>query len=503
MITNAPVLIVLIPLATALLTPLISYLVPKLMRYLAPLALGTVTLLSGYNLYHVVNHGAWHYHFGGWTPPFGIEFVIDPLSATIAVVVGLVATLVIIFAKSYLPEERENLLKFSLFYVLFLLVATGIFGITLAGDIFTLYVFIEIASIAAYGLLAMGGYKAAVSSFRYVLIGTVGASFYLLAVAFIYANTGSLNMADLSTLLPPLLTDRTMIFAVAILVAGLGIKSALWPMHTWMPDVYTYGPPPAVAFIAGTMTKVFSYVLFRFLYFILGGPGNPVIDTVLFIIGILAAIAILYGSIMAIAQKDFRRMLAYSSVAQISYLPLAMAIGSPAALVGLILQLISHAMTKSLLYMTAGGIDWKTGNVNVTRFNGLYKIMPITCGVFLVAACSMIGLPPTSGFFAKWYLLTGSLSGHQLLFAIVLVISSLLNAIYFLRLLERFFFRTGIDDKIDIQIVRFSVRELPLSMLVPMITMAILIVIVGLGSGYLVDFALQYISPLILGGGGL
>ena len=494
-INQFPALIIAVPLLTALFTPVLAFSAAKLCHAIAQLALLATTAMTGTLLYQVITNGNISYHLGKWEPPYGIEFVLDPLAAVVAVVVAFVACVCWMGSKPVITSGQHPRRRAAVFQTLYLLVTVGLIGVVIAGDIFTTYVFIEVASIAGYGILALGGPKAAMAIYRYIFLGTIGATFYLLGVGFLYANTGSLNMADITVLIKPMLDSPAVLFAVAMVVLGFGIKSALFPLHMWLPDTYTGGPTAAVSFISGTMTKVFGYAMFRFLFYIFGGPGTAAVRTALDLMGWMAAAGIIYGSVMAIAQKDLRRMLAYSSVAQLNYLHLGMALAVPAAYIGFVFQIISHAITKSCLFMIAGGIKYKTGNTEIDNFNGLYKRMPIISVAFTIAALSMIGIPITSGFFAKWYLLEASATASQYIFVGVLVLSGLLNAVYFFRVFERIYFRPA--DK-DIIVRNTGKLELPINMLTPVIIMSVTILAVGCGAGWIVENILQYI---VVGGG--
>ena len=231
----------------------------------------TVFLCATTALLRVLDTGPWHYELGGWAPPWGIEYVIDPLSAGMAMLVSFVATLVSIYAdaqRRQLPEGRSGL-----FDSLFLLLVAGLLGIVVAGDMFNLYVFLEVASLAAYGLLSTGGTRAVVATFRYLLLGTIAASFYLLGVGYLYAMTGTLNMADLTTHVPTIVGTAPFGVAVTFIVLGLAIKMAVFPLHAWQPDAYAYAPAAVTGFMAAVMSKVSAYALFRILYFVLRAEG--------------------------------------------------------------------------------------------------------------------------------------------------------------------------------------------------------------------------------------
>ncbi|QNB47063.1 NADH/ubiquinone/plastoquinone (complex I) [Thermanaerosceptrum fracticalcis] len=487
-----PALIIIVPLLAALAAPLIAYLSTRLLRIVIIGAILVSHLSALGTLLRVLAEGPWHYRFGGWLPPWGIEYVIDPLSGSMAVLISFISLVVAIYSGPFF--KADTWLRKGIFYALYALLTTGLLGMVVTGDVFNLYVFLEISSLAAYALIASGGHKATVAAFRYLLIGTVGASFYLLGIGYLYAITGSLNMADLVHRLQPLMDSPAVLTAVVMLVVGMGIKMALFPMHGWLPDAYTYAPPPATAFISGVMTKVSAYVLFRFFFFVLGAMNGPV-PAALTVVGWAAAVGIIIGSVMAIAQTDFRRMLAYSSVAQIGYIALGLAIGNTFALIGAVLHILNHAVMKSCLFLVAGGVKWKTGEHTIEKYAELSRRMPLTMGAFLIAALSMVGLPPTAGFFSKWYLVLGAMEARMWPYIVVIILSSLLNAVYFFRVIEHVYMKKAEPKATE---ENGGGRELPVAMLVPIVLLGVGILVIGVLNEPIVTQILQYALP---GGG--
>ena len=490
-----PALIIVVPLLTALLCPLVARFSTKLLRGLG-LAAVLLSFLSAVGaLGHALTEGPWHYYFGNWLPPWGIEYVIDPLSGVMAVLISFLSLAVLFYTGSFGREDAR--LKKGIFYALYLLLTSGLLGMVVTGDVFNLYVFLEISSLSAYALIAAGGDKATVSAFRYVLVGTVGASFYLLGVGYLYALTGSLNMADLAVRLQPLLDSRAVLVAMVFILVGMGIKMALFPLHGWLLDAYTYAPPAVIPFIAGAMTKVMVYVLFRYFFFVFG-IMNGFVPIVLEVLGWLAALGIILGSVMAIAQSDFRRMLAYSSVAQVGYIALGLSLGNFFGFIGGVLHIINHALMKSCLFLVAGGVKWKTGEHLIEKYAELGNRMPLTMGAFLVGALSMVGIPPTAGFFSKWYLILGALEKDLWLYVVVIVLSSLLNAIYFFRVIENAYLKKAPVAGKEIRGEKKK-AELPIPMLVPLVVLGVSILLVGILNEPLISNILQYAFP----GGGL
>jgi multicomponent Na+:H+ antiporter subunit D len=458
-----------------------------------PLSLAGISVslaASILGLIEVLQNGPIHYFLGGWAPPLGIEYVLDNLSAFMAVLVLSVAFLSMIYSRESFLKEVPN--KIHGLYPLLLLLIAGLCGIIVTGDLFNVYVFLEIASLTAYAVMGIGDDKAPVAVIRYVIIGTVGACFYLLGVGFLYFATGSLNMADVASILPGLLDSRLVIVAAVFIVLGIALKMALFPFHIWLPDVYTYAPSGVITFVAPLMTKVGAYVLIRMVVsvFLPDYLNNTL--PVMPIISWLAAAGIILGSVMAIAQKDLRRMLAYSSVAQICYVALGIGLMNPLGLIGAMLHILNHAFMKSCLFQVAGGIRYSTGLWQIPRFAGLGRRMPWTMAAFTIAAISMIGIPPAAGFFSKWYLVLGSIDAGNWFFVAIILLSSLLNAVYFFRVLEKVYTSPpGNDTAVNTAV------DPPKGMLMPMLVLAVTIIVLGVINTIIVTNVLQPIVKSI------
>ena len=479
-----PVLIVLLPLTAALLSPFFSYFHKQMGKWVAVASLFGAFLCSVGLLMQTVQDGgqAVHYWMGNWAPPLGIEFVIDPVNAIIVTMITFLAMMTAIFSTPFL--KKSNWLYMGGYYTLMALLCVGLSGMTLTGHVFNLYVYLDIASLSGYGLIALGGNKGTLAAFRYLLIGTIAASLYLLGIGFLYAMTGSLNMADLSGLLQGQMDSPLIAVAVALFIAAFGIKAALFPFHGWQPDAYTYSHPGAAPLISGAMSKVPAYAMLRF-FFYLFGAQHLFVQHGLTVIGVLGAMGIILGSVMAIAQDDFRRMLAYSSVAQIGYIAVGLAIGSVYGLIGAILHVVNHAFMKGSLFMVIGGIQYRFGEFRISQLGQIHKKMPLTVVTLCIAALGMIGIPPTGGFFSKWYIMLGAMTTQQYIYVAVLVISSLLNAVYFFRVMENVFVNK--DPQLKEVNPPAGKLELPLQMLIPIVVMGLGILVLGFCNASIVD----------------
>jgi multicomponent Na+:H+ antiporter subunit D len=472
----------------------IVFIAGTIRRYLAyPIALAGIAIsfiASCLGLAQVMSHGPIHYYLGNWQPPIGIEYVLDYLSAFMAILITFIALITIVYSRRSLLREIPE--KAHQSYALVLLLIAGLTGIVVTGDLFNLYVFLEIASLSAYALIAIGNKNAPMAAFRYLIMGTIGACFYLLGVGFIYFATGSLNMADVAAILPTLYGSPLILAAVVFIIIGMALKMALFPLHLWLPDAYTSAPSAVTALIAPIMTKVGAYVIIRMLVSVFIPPTFFEIVPVLTIVGWLAAIGIIATSIMAIAQKDLKRMLAYSSISQICYVALGISLANPIGLIGALLHILNHAFMKGCLFQVAGEINYSTDEQQISKFTGLGRLMPLPMGAFTVAALSMIGIPPTAGFFSKWYLVLGCVDNGNWIFAAVILISSLLNAVYFFRVLENIYIKKPPEDK------KVEIKEkVPFEMLVPTLILAAGIIILGIINVLIVNSVLQPIANMI------
>jgi multicomponent Na+:H+ antiporter subunit D len=485
-----PILVILTYFFGALLMPLVGLIHRRLPWSTAIVACLMATGLSVFAVVRVLTHGAVRYAVGGWPPPIGIELVADPLSTFLTLVLSLIATGVLIHSRE--PVERELAGREMAFYAQAMLLLGGFAGMVGTGDLFNLYVFLEISALAGYALLGSAGPRSAVVTFRYLVLGTMGASFYLLGLGFLFAQTGSLNMGDVAAILAVTGLDRLTTLALVLILVGIGIKMALVPLHQWLPDVYTEAPGSSTALIAPLATKVAAYVVIRLLYEVF--PGGTLLAHVraLDILGIFGAAGVLWGSIMAIPQGHLKRMLAYSSVAQIGYIALGIGLGTTYGFLGAILHILNHACMKACLFLVSSNLEVRGRSLEIGTFDAaLRRELPVSSACFALAALSMIGLPPTAGFFSKWYLLLGSYEEGRWLYVVVILASSLLNAVYFFRILERMYLG-GPDEPI-------TRESAPGSLLLTIPTTGLAVALVGLGLGN-VFLVTRLIRPMLPAG---
>ena len=454
---HLPVLLVVVPLVAAPIAALLNR--PRLSWAVAVAA----TLWALYAALELLSQtmaaGEIHYELGGWAAPYGIEYVVDPVNAWVVVIVALIGALVAPYARVSVEREiTED--RIPLFYAAFILCLTGLLGIAVTGDVFNVFVFLEISSLSAYALIALGSDRRALTaSFQYLIMGSVGATFIVIGIGLMYVMTGTLNMADLADRLPEVSGTRTIPVAFTFLTVGITLKLALFPLHLWLPNAYTYAPSAVTAFIASTATKVGVYLLLRFFFTIFGVTFSFDVMQLDRILMPLALIAIVAMSLVAIYQENVKRLLAYSSVAQIGYMVLGISFASVLGLTAGILHLFNHALMKGALFMSMGCVMYRVGSVRLERMNGLGRAMPWTMAAFVVGGLSLIGVPFTVGFISKWYLVQAALEQGMWPVAGVVLLGSLLALMYVWKVVEVAYFREADPE--------LGISEAPLSLLVP------------------------------------
>ena len=400
--------------------------------------LGVAVLL----LNQVMEHGTISYAIGGWAAPWGIEYRVDITTAFVLVIVSMIGAVVLPFAYTSVAHEIPRS-RIHLFYTSYLLCLTGLLGITITGDAFNLFVFLEISSLSSYVLISLGrDRRALTAAFQYLIMGTIGATFILIGVGLLYMMTGTLNMMDLATRLPAVSNTRTVIAAFAFITVGASLKLALFPLHLWLPNAYAYAPSAISAFLAATATKVGVYVLLRFFFTVFGVDFSFGVMRAGEMLLVLALAATLVGSTVALFQDDVKRMLGYSSVAQIGYMILGASLASVGGLTASIVHLFNHAMMKSALFLALGCIFLRIGSVRIHDMEGIAKTMPLTMAAFVVGGLSLIGVPLTVGFISKWYLVEATLEQGLWIVALLILVSSLIAVAYVWRVVEAAYFRS-------------------------------------------------------------
>jgi multicomponent Na+:H+ antiporter subunit D len=434
------------------------------------------------------------YVLGGWAVPFGIEYRVDRLNGFVLLIVNLVGSMIIPFAGTSVRKEIDSNQQ-AWFYTMYLLCLTGLLGISVSGDAFNVFVFLEISSLSTYVLIAMGRHRRALlASYQYLIIGTIGATLYVIGIGLLYLATGSLNLADIAGRIDPGMTEysRPILAALAFLSVGICLKLALFPLHVWLPNAYAYAPSAAAAFLAGTATKVAVYLLIRIYFSIYGIAFGLEILPVFMVVLLLSLAAMLIASFSAIFEANAKRMLAYSSVAQIGYITLGIALANVSGLTGGLVHMFNHAVLKTTLFMALGAVFYRIGSVQVADMAGIGRRMPVTMAAFTIAGLGLIGVPGTAGFISKWYLVIGAIERGYWPVVVLVVASSLLAVIYVGRVVESAYFREPSKTVRD-------ATDPPALMLVPITALAALSIYFGLDTGLSVGLA-RGAAEMLLGG---
>lgn len=433
-----------------------------------------------------------HYAFGGWLPPWGIEYTVDTFNSYVLLIVSGIAAVVFPYSYTSISQEIPES-QHRLFFTSMLLCLAGLLGITITGDAFNLFVLLEISSLSSYTLISLGrDRRALTASFQYLIMGTIGATFILIGVGLLYALTGTLNMADLAVRISSVGESRTLQAAFTFLLVGFGLKLAMFPLHLWLPNAYAFAPSAVSAFIGSTATKVAIYALLRFLFTIFGVTFSFEAMQVHWLLMPLAVMAIMFASLVAVFQDDIKKVLAYSSVAQIGYMLLGISLFNPTGLTATIMHMFNHALMKGGLFLTLGAIAWSIGSTRIDQVKGLGKAMPYTMAAFVLGSLSLIGVPLTVGFISKWYLILATLEKGYWPLTIVILISSLIAVVYIWRIIERAYFHPRPEGSA-------VVIEAPLSLLIPTWILVIANIYFGIQTQLTTELATTA-ATLLIGG---
>ncbi len=453
-------LAVAIPLGAGFILPL----VPKGLRRLAD-ALALASVLGICAVAMSLFDPTWGhapYAMGGWAAPVGIVLRLDALSWLLFAVIAGVSLCVVVYAVQYMDSYTSK----GRFYGLLFLMIAGMTGVVLTGDIFNLYVFLEIAAISSYALVAFGTEAEELeASFKYAVLGSVASSLVLLGIAVLYAMFGTVNMEHLASKIAGADVAKVkmpLVFAEVIIISGLALKAALVPFHAWLPDAHPSAPAPVSAMLSGVLIKAIGvYALVR-LYFNVFGE-DPKMSYMLMLLAVFSMIG---GVVLALAQWDFKRLLAYHSISQIGYVVLGIALGTPLGVAAGLFHLVNHSVFKSLLFLNAGAVERATGTRRLEEMGGLRERMPVTGATSMVASMSIAGVPPFNGFFSKLLVIVACAEAGYYGFALLAVIGSVLTLASFAKV-QRYGFLGELREKWR------SVREAPVFMSVAMIVLAL------------------------------
>ncbi len=456
--THLPALQVIVPLLAGPVCLLLHH--PRLSWGLATTASWIAFFIALTLLDQVLSNGTITYALGGWAAPWGIEYRIDEINAFVLLIVSGISAITLPFARTSI-EYEINPRRIYILYTAWMLCLTGLLGITITGDVFNVFVFLEIASLSSYTLISLSrDPRSLTAAFRYLVMGTIGATFILIGIALLYIMTGTLNMMDLSQRIPAVADTRTVKMAFTFLIVGIGLKAALFPMHFWLPNAYAFAPSAVSALFAGTATKVAVYLLLRFFFTVFGPEFSFDVMQSDRVLLPLALVGVFAASTAAIVQSDVKRMLGYSSVAQIGYMVIGISLVSVLGVTAGILHLFNHALMKAALFVSLGCVVYRIGSTRLTDMAGVGRAMPWTMGAFVVGGLSLVGVPLTVGFISKWYLILAALEQQWWWLAVLVLVSSLLALIYIWRVVEFAYFKAPADPAREI-------TEAPATLLIP------------------------------------
>lgn len=492
MLSHLPILQVILPFLAAPSCLILRK--PRLAWIFALVVSAAAFCISLLLLQQVHSAGVISYELGGWEPPWGIEYRIDLLNAYVLLIVSAISTVVLMGAHTSVRAEVDEHQQ-TWFYALYLLCFSGLLGIVATGDAFNVFVFLEISSLSTYALIALGRDRSSLwAAYQYLIMGTIGATFLLIGIGFLYIMTGTLNMQDLAMRLPAVESTSTVLAAFAFIVVGTCLKLALFPLHLWLPNAYAYAPSMVTAFIAATATKVAVYVLIRFLFTIFGEDFSFGRHPLAEILIPLAIIGLLSASTVSISQPKIKRMLAYSSVAQIGYIVLGIAMGTALGLTAALLHVFNHALMKGALFMALAAVTYRMGGSEIKNMRGLAHTMPLTFWGFVFGGMSLIGIPLTVGFVSKWYLILAAMELGWWPVVIVILLGSMLAFVYVGRVVEAGWF--GEPEQA-------GKKEAPWSLLLPLWILIFANVYFGIDTRLTVGVAESAAAYLMGGGSGL
>jgi len=465
---NAAPLFVVVPLGMAFLCLILSRLWKGMPDLVGNLTLGFLAVMSVRFLSFAGATG--RYDVGGWVPvggmPVGISMVVDGLTVLMLLVVNITGFIAGLYSIPYLSRYTDR----DRYYTLFLLLMAGLNGVVVSGDLFNLFVFLEITAISAYALVAFGvGAEELEASFKYQVLGGIASLFILLAIAMLYYATGTLNLAGISQSLVRQGNKIPLIFISGFFLAGFGLKAALMPFHAWLPDAHPSAPAPVSAMLSGVVIKVLGvYAMCRVFFNVLS-----VTPDFMLVLRIMAVTSMILGVYLALGQWDFKRLLAYHSISQVGYVVLGIGLGTPLGIAAGLFHLVNHTAFKSLLFLNAGAVEYSTGTRDLKRMAGLGRLLPVAAWTSLVASFSIAGIPPFSGFWSKLFIVIACLQAGQPVLAAFAILGSIMTLASFLKV-RRYAFSDPARTKLKIE------RKTPWCMSLAMLVLAVFCTVMGL-----------------------
>jgi proton-translocating NADH-quinone oxidoreductase chain N len=469
-----PVLLIAVPLGLAFLIPLLGLISRKIAKWLPVIGFLFNLIISLLILPHSLKKPI-IVKIAGFAPPFGINLVAGPVGMLLATLIALTGLLVSVYALKYISEGAQQK-----YHILFLLLLTGATGVVLTGDIFNLFVFFEILCISSYALVAYLGNRAGLeSAVKYLIQGSIGSSLLLIGIGLLYGQFGTLNMADLAKQISDY-TEPSVFVPMVLMITGLGIEAAIFPLNAWLPDAHSSAPSSVSAILSGIAIEVGLYAVVRVLFTICH------ISNFLMFFLFLGVLTLIVGEMSAFKQTNIKRMLAYSSIGQIGLIVFAFSISTQFGVAGGFFQMVSHTLGKALLFLSAGFMIYRTGSMEIASFGGIGKKMPLTALLFTIGALSIIGLPPFVGFSSKFLIIKAALTEGELLYAIlagIVLLGTVIEGTYFFRVIQTLYFK---EENMAI-----AKKESPVFGLIPMFIFAVLIIVIGVYP----DFITKVLNP--------
>ena len=421
-----PVLIIALPLLIAFLMPFFNYIHKKLPAVLALLTTAFNVLIISANFSEVMSNPM-IIEIGNWQAPFAINLYLGPLALLAVTVINVIGFVLSIYNFGHDYEINDK------FYLLFLMIIAGTSGMVMTGDLFNLFVFIEISSVAAYGLTIFSRGNSYEAAFKYIIIGAIGSVFLLIAIGFTYASVGSLNMAQISNLAgnlnPQLMRVITLLFMI-----GIGIEAELFPLNLWVPDVYSEAPISVTSILSGAVSAAGIYSLGRIFFTLF---ADPALYGYLMIIGV---ITLIIGELVAYNQENIKRMLAYSSIAQMGLIVTVISMNTSQAISAGLFQLVNHSILKVLLFISAGVLVTAAGSNKINKLSGLGSKKPIASFGFAIGAMGILGVPFFNGFVSKLMLINSSLNAEKIIITALILFATVVEIGYYLKVIQKLYF---------------------------------------------------------------
>lgn len=476
LIQSFPLTIILIMFITAFIMPLIKK--TKIVKWISLASMTIVMVLAVINLIFVIKNGEYMYRIGHFNAPYGIEFQIGIIEAMMGLLFTFVA-LMIIWYSAYSIEKEIKESKVGLYYLLINILIGSLLGVIYSNDLFNCFVFIEVGTLASCGTIIVKDKKENIkATLKYLIMSCLGSGLVLMGIAYLYSMTGHLNISYIhEELIKSYLNyPDAVLISIVLFIIGLGVKSAMFPLHNWLPDAHSNAPSSSSAILSSLVLKAFVLLLIKILYRLY---GMEILQhySVLNIVLILGSLGMIMGSVFAIFQKNIKRVIAYSTVAQMGYIFLGIGIGTELGVSIAIFHIIGHALTKSALFLLVGAMIEQTGHKTLEHLKGIGREMPLTLGLFSIAALSMIGIPVLPGFISKWYLSLAAISAGETILIAVILLSSLLNAVYYAPIvINGFFGEDNMEGKV------YKSKSKPIKEMIPVIFLVVSMVYVGLAS---------------------